>query len=363
MLGKAPQLAKRSTAPRDVSAPLVIEAGAVIGTQAIVFAGAQIGAGTIIGDQAFVRERATIGPDTVVGRASGVDNDVTIGARVRIQSQAYVTAYSVIEDDVFFGPCAMTTNDDTMARHPKGMPLRGATLRRACRIGGGAVLVPGVEIGEEAFVAAGAVVTADVPARKVVMGVPGAARARRARRGPARALGLSRGRGRATRGGEPLALHPDDLLAARADADEHDRHLDRVGDEVQVVARGLRQVGRRAALGDVLAPAVELDVLAAGVVQDRLVVGEVGEVRAVEAAVGRADLDLVEAGEHVELRDRQRRQAVDARGVAQRGDVQPAGAPRAAGRRAELAAAACGSPRRPRRRARSETGPEPTRVT
>jgi acetyltransferase-like isoleucine patch superfamily enzyme len=55
-------------------------------------------------------------------------------------------------------------------RHPA---LRGATLRRACRIGGGAVLVPGVEIGEEAFVAAGAVVTRDVPGRAVVMGVPG----------------------------------------------------------------------------------------------------------------------------------------------------------------------------------------------
>jgi acetyltransferase-like isoleucine patch superfamily enzyme len=119
-----------------------------------------------------VRERAVVGEGSVVGRGSAVDNDVTIGARVRIQSQAYVTAYSVIEDDVFFGPCAMTTNDDTMARHPKGMPLRGATLRRACRIGGGAVLVPGVEVGEEAFVAAGAVVTKDVPARAVVMGVP-----------------------------------------------------------------------------------------------------------------------------------------------------------------------------------------------
>ena len=164
----------------------------MIGAQAIVFAGARIGAGSIVADQAFVRERTTIGPDTVVGRATGVDNDVTIGARVRIQSQAYVTAYSVIEDDVFFGPCAMTTNDDTMARHPKGMPLRGATLRRACRIGGGAVLVPGVEIGEEAFVAAGAVVTADVPRAQGRHGRAGAARARRARGGPARALGLRR---------------------------------------------------------------------------------------------------------------------------------------------------------------------------
>ena len=172
VLGKEPRLAARSTASRDALEPLVLAEHVVVGTQALVFAGARVGAGSIVGDQAFVRERTTIGADSLVGRGSGVDNDVRIGDRVRIQSQAYVTAYSVIEDDVFFGPCAMTTNDDTMGRHPKGMPLHGATLRRACRVGGGAVLVPGVEVGEEAFVAAGAVVTADVPARKVVMGVP-----------------------------------------------------------------------------------------------------------------------------------------------------------------------------------------------
>jgi len=172
VLGKGPELAARSTASREPLDALVLGEGVIVGTHAIVFAGARVGARSIIADQAFVRERAVIGRETVVGRASGVDNDVQIGDRVRIQSQAYVTGYSIIEDDVFFGPCAMTTNDDTMARHPKGMPLRGAVLRRACRIGGGAVLVPGVEIGEEAFVAAGAVVTADVPARKVVMGVP-----------------------------------------------------------------------------------------------------------------------------------------------------------------------------------------------
>ena len=172
VLGKTPRFGKQSTAARGELGPLVLEAGVVIGTQAVVFAGSRVGAGSIIGDQAFVRERATIGPDTVVGRATGVDNDVVIGARVRIQSQGYVTAFSVIEDDVFFGPCAMTTNDDHMGRHPKGMQLHGATLRRACRIGGGAVLLPGVVVGEEAFVAAGAVVTSDVAPHKVGMGVP-----------------------------------------------------------------------------------------------------------------------------------------------------------------------------------------------
>ena len=59
-----------------------------------------------------------------------------------------------------------------MSRHADGEPLQGALLRRACRVGGGAVLTPGVEVGEEAFVAAGALVTRDVPARAVVMGVP-----------------------------------------------------------------------------------------------------------------------------------------------------------------------------------------------
>lgn len=172
VLGKAPSLSGRSSAARGELGPLVIEDGAVICAQAIIFAGSRIGERSIVGDQAYVRERTTVGPDTVIGRASAVDNDVAIGARVRIQTQVYVTAHSTIEDDVFVGPCAMTTNDDTMARLAPGTPMRGATLRRACRVGGGAVLLPGVEIGEEAFVAAGAVVTSDVPPRKVVMGVP-----------------------------------------------------------------------------------------------------------------------------------------------------------------------------------------------
>jgi UDP-2-acetamido-3-amino-2,3-dideoxy-glucuronate N-acetyltransferase len=172
VLGKAPALARMSSAPRGELRPLVIEAGATICTQAIVFAGSHVCAGSIVGDQAYVRERSRIGPDSVVGRAATVDNDVTIGARVRLQSNVYVTAFSEIDDDVFVGPCAMTTNDDTMARRSPDTPMEGVRLRRACRIGGGAVILPGVEVGEEAFVAAGAVVTRDVPSHKVVWGVP-----------------------------------------------------------------------------------------------------------------------------------------------------------------------------------------------
>jgi UDP-2-acetamido-3-amino-2,3-dideoxy-glucuronate N-acetyltransferase len=173
ILGKRPKLAPTSGSAPVGDEPLVIGDGAAICAQAVVFASARIGAGTIIGDQSFVRERTTIGAGTVIGRGSAIDNDVTIGDRVRIQTSVYITGFSVVEDDVFVGPCAMTTNDDTMNRHGDDYALRGATLGRACRIGGGVVLTPAVNVGEEAFVAAGAVVTADVPARGVVMGVPG----------------------------------------------------------------------------------------------------------------------------------------------------------------------------------------------
>lgn len=172
VLGKRPRLRAGSSAVGAELGPLLLEEGVTVCCGAIVYAGSRIGAGAIIGDQAQVRERSTIGTRTVVGRGSAVEFDVRIGERVLIQTGVYVTAGSVLEDDVFLGPGVLTTNDDTMGRHPPGSPLRGPIFRRACRVGGAAVLVPGVEIGEEAYVAAGAVVTRDVAPRSVVMGIP-----------------------------------------------------------------------------------------------------------------------------------------------------------------------------------------------
>jgi acetyltransferase-like isoleucine patch superfamily enzyme len=107
-----------------------------------------------------------------VGRGSAVDNDVVIGERVRIQTGCYITAFSRVEDDVFVGPGVHTFNDNAMGRHATGAQLAGPTLRRACRIGGGAMILPGIVIGEEAFVATASVVTRDVPPRTLVMGSP-----------------------------------------------------------------------------------------------------------------------------------------------------------------------------------------------
>jgi acetyltransferase-like isoleucine patch superfamily enzyme len=149
-----------------------VGSGAVICSGAVVVAGAALGEGVVIGDQVYVRERSAVGRDSVVGRGCSIENDVLIGARVKVQTDAYITAFSELEDDVFVAPCVVTTNDVTAGRRPAGVALRGPRLRRACRIGGGAVLLPGVEVGEEAFVGAGAVVTRDVAARSVVVGSP-----------------------------------------------------------------------------------------------------------------------------------------------------------------------------------------------
>ena len=172
VVGKALVLGRRSQAQLREPDATVIGDGATIAAGAVVVAGATIGAGAFVGDQAHVRERAAVGADSAVGRGSAVDNDVVIGARMRMQTGCYLTAFSVVEDDVFIGPGVFTFNDNTMGRHAKGARLDGVTLRRGCRIGGGALLLPGVEIGEEAFVATGSIVTHDVAPRTLVMGSP-----------------------------------------------------------------------------------------------------------------------------------------------------------------------------------------------
>ena len=172
ILGRVPRLAGTSSASGEGLGPTVLDDRAVVCAGAIVFAGARICAGAIVGDQAHIRERTTLGPDSVLGRGSALGSDVRIGARVRIQTNVWLTSFTVVEDDVFVGPGVVTTNDHEMGRGRPADELEAPVLRRGCKIGGGVVLTPGVEIGEEAFVAAGAVVTRDVPAGALVMGIP-----------------------------------------------------------------------------------------------------------------------------------------------------------------------------------------------
>ena len=173
VVGKQPTLSPRSTAKREELPPLELGAGTIVSTGAVVFAGTAVGERVIVGDQACVRERCAIGDDVVIGRGSLVENDTSVGARTKIQANAYVTAYSLLEEDVFIAPCVVTTNDNFMGRTEKRLELmKGPTIRRGARVGGGCIVLPGIEIGEEAFVGAGAVVTKDVPPRMLVVGNP-----------------------------------------------------------------------------------------------------------------------------------------------------------------------------------------------
>ncbi len=144
----------------------------LIGGHAIIHSGVRIGAGARVGDHAQVRDGAEIGAGSTVGSYVSIDPEVRVGERVSIQTRCYITGGTVIEDDVFVGPGVTLTNDNTMNRHGPDFEFEGSLLRRACRVGGGSTICPGVEVGEEAFVAAGALVAVNVPARAVVMGVP-----------------------------------------------------------------------------------------------------------------------------------------------------------------------------------------------
>src|SRR6476619_2122808 len=161
VVGKQPALSPRSTAKRDPLEPTEIGDGTIVSTGAVVFAGSTIGDRVILGDQSCVRERVVVGDDVVIGRGSLVENDTTIGAMTKIQAEAYITAYSTLEEHVFIAPCVVTTNDNFMGRTERRHELvRGPTIRRGARVGGGAFLCPG------------AVVVRDVPPRKVVVGNP-----------------------------------------------------------------------------------------------------------------------------------------------------------------------------------------------
>lgn len=174
VVGKQPKPSKTSTVKyANALPPLVIGANTTIGANAVLYAGATIGENALIADLASVRENCKIGNYVVVGRGVAVENKTTIGDYTKIQTGAYITAYMDIADHVFVAPMVTFTNDNYMGRTEERFKhIKGATVRRGARIGGGAVILPGVEIGAETFVAAGALVTKNTAAGKVVKGLP-----------------------------------------------------------------------------------------------------------------------------------------------------------------------------------------------
>ncbi|MBG9548303.1 DapH/DapD/GlmU-related protein [Cytobacillus firmus] len=174
VVGKPPKPAKTSTVKLSDSIPaLEVGEDVTIGANCVIYRGAKIGSSTLIADLASVRENVEIGNYVIVGRGVTVENYVTIGDRTKIQSNSYITAYTTLEEQVFIAPCVTTTNDNFMGRTEERFDkIKGAIVKKGARVGGASIILPGITIEEETFVAAGALVTKNTGAKTLVKGVP-----------------------------------------------------------------------------------------------------------------------------------------------------------------------------------------------
>jgi len=174
VLGKRPMRAANSATTREQELPgLTVGELSIVGTGVVLYRGAAIAEKVLMADLCTVRENVTIGRGTIVGRGVTIENVCSIGRYCKLESESYITAYSTLEDRVFVAPGVVTSNDNYVGRTAERFKhFKGVTVRRGGRIGAGAVLLPGVIVGEDGLVAAGSVVTRDVPPRTIVMGRP-----------------------------------------------------------------------------------------------------------------------------------------------------------------------------------------------
>ncbi|MGH7724015.1 MAG: DapH/DapD/GlmU-related protein [Candidatus Eiseniibacteriota bacterium] len=174
VLGKTPMRAASSATTKDAEfPPLKVGDGCILGTGVVLYRGLTVGRKCLIADYATVREEVTVGDRTIVGRGVTIENECTIGRFVKLETECYITAYSTIEDRCFIAPGVVTSNDNFVGRsEERKKHFKGVTVKKGGRVGAGVVILPGRTIGEDALVAAGSVVTKDVPPRKIVMGSP-----------------------------------------------------------------------------------------------------------------------------------------------------------------------------------------------
>ena len=150
--------------------PAVLGARATVRSGTIIYADVKIGDDFSTGHNAVVREETTIGDDVLVGTNTVVDGYSTIGSAVSLQTGVYVPSHTTIGDNVFVGPQATLTNDPHPVR--RETDLEGPTINDGASVGANATLLPAVTVGQDAFVAAGAVVTEDVPPGTLAVGAP-----------------------------------------------------------------------------------------------------------------------------------------------------------------------------------------------
>lgn len=152
------------TSPPNIGPESTIRSGTIIYDDVVADTGLQTG------HFALIREQTTIGSDVLVGTQAVIDGRTDIGDGVSMQTGVYVPSETTIEDRVFLGPNTTLLNDMYPVRTDGD--LRGPILHDDVSIGANATILPGVSVGERSFVAAGAVVTEDVPAETLAVGSP-----------------------------------------------------------------------------------------------------------------------------------------------------------------------------------------------
>lgn len=174
VIGKQPMKAANSAVTKAVSQPPArIGDGCIIGTSAVIYAGTRLGQGILIADCATLREEVAVGDYTIIGRGVAIEPFTQIGSYCKIETNAYITAYSHLEDRVFVGPGVVTSNDNFVGRTKQRFKhYKGVVIKKGGRVGINCTILPGKVIGEDALVAAGSLVTKDIPSRKIAMGHP-----------------------------------------------------------------------------------------------------------------------------------------------------------------------------------------------
>lgn len=177
VIGRPPLSSGATTRQSQAGDLLPVEIGdnCVIGSNAVIYMNTRIGHHSMICDTACVREECEIGDYSIIAMGVTINYRTKVGNRVKIMDNTHITGNMLIEDDVFIAMLVTSANDNAMGRKPapgKDWTGSGPIVRRFATVGQGTCLLPGVEIGRNAIVGANSVVTKNVPAETLVMGVP-----------------------------------------------------------------------------------------------------------------------------------------------------------------------------------------------
>ncbi len=174
IIGKKPLSSPRSIFKvKDNMDAAIIGDMCQIGANVVIYVQSKIGNNNLIADLATVRENVEVGDLNIIGRNVTIENFTKIGNKNKFETNAYITAYSEVEDYCFVAPCVATSNDNYMARDKERFNhFKGATLKTGCRIGVNSTLLPGKTLGKDVAIAAGSLVTKDYTEPGIYAGNP-----------------------------------------------------------------------------------------------------------------------------------------------------------------------------------------------